>query len=688
MADITDLLDPYRMEEVVRQIDAMSRNVERLTRHVTGAADATKKAVDTAKRGMEEVERKTSKLAADFSKFQSMLHGLTMEGIASTALKNIDKMVDGWRKYRDEVRKAAEEAKRAASAQTVEEFRTPGSGGGQPAGLMSRMGQGIMNNLPFGAGGLIGLMMYGKKRSEEFDAAATRIARIFDQVGQGQRAFEGVRGTIDGLVEGFNSSGEELAAVAQHFREVGLGAEVFDEIDHKVTGFGKHLVGATTALETFNKMAPGSIAKMMGEVFEAGGTDRKALLGDFMSLDRVAQQTHVSIERLMNSMTQGAVSLRVQRQGVGDLSSAYMKLYGALAGGAMKGAAPEAVGAAAMRGVQAAASGITGLSEGLMAEISRRMGGPEGVGGIVAMQEGLSGKGAGRVFEELGRLAQEVTGGGTREEQIFALEKIAPSLGFEGARAVVNQMFGGKDFSSIADSIKDPTTKLKEAFEHRSAEESAWEKVQRKILVELAKIGSSMLTAVLTGFDATVKGLAAIGDPTSLKKQKAAKEAYEASDAAFGELMPVAKEAFKNIERAVEAAGMGGGVFHGRHRGHGPAVPNADPVAVAAANRESAKVLEAGDRAWKAALRDADSIMADYKKTFGGLSPSERNVARSNLASTISGQLSGGGGFNPRAALEMLEQQTGLVHVDMGFLGLDLKLELKQPQSTRGEAPH
>jgi hypothetical protein len=504
VADLGALLDPYRLEMVVRAIDAMADNMERLTKHVTGAAVEADRAFEKAERGLERTTAKTSKLAADFQKFQSMLHGLSIEGLTTTTLRGIDKMIDGWRRYREEIRKFREESARAAES--------GGEGPAAPKGMGSRMFQGAMNALPFGVGGLIGIMLYGQKRKEEFDAAAVRIGRILDQFGQGERAAGAVRARVEAMNYAFGSMGEELGAVMDQLAHFGMSAEMFGRVQQSAGALGHDLTGVVTALEMANRMQPGSIARMFGEVFEAGGADRQGLLNDFMHLDEIAQRTHVSVERLMSTMTQSASALRVQRQGVGDLAESYVKLYGALSQGALRGAGPQAVGAAAMRGVQAAAAGVAGLPEGLMAEISRRMGGPQGVAGIIAMQEGMGGKGkfAGGVFEQLGNIARETTGNGSREDQIFALTKIAPSLGFEGARAVIDSMLGGGSLKDIQEAIKDPQQKLLEAFGRRAKEESAWEKVSRQLALQLAHIGISMLAITMSGFTTLIKTVGAL----------------------------------------------------------------------------------------------------------------------------------------------------------------------------------
>jgi hypothetical protein len=501
--DVAELLDPDRLERGLRALEAIAHAMTEVDREADAVVKRAKdfrssvQGLDTGVVRFKQVVDKT------ITELGSRYHYFVRVEFLQGTEDALNRAQARWKAYGEEVQRHLTQARGALGA-------AGGATGLSSAfgGMKSAVG-GIMGNLPFGIGGVLGLILYGRKRSEEFDAAAIKITRIMDQVGAGGRAADAVRSRVVAMHAAFGSMGEELGTVIDQFREFGMGAEIFDKTQHSAGALGKDLVGVVTALEMANRMQPGTIAKEIGEVFEAGAGQREQLLDDFMGLDRIAQQTHVSVERLMNSMTQGAVSLRVQRQGVGDLSSAYVKLFNALSTGAMQGAAPQAVGAAAMRGVQAAAAGIGGLSEGLMAELSRRMGGPEGVAGIISMQKGARGQGkfAGRVFEQLGSLAREVTGGGTPEEQIFALQKIAPSLGFEGARAVVDMMSGGATLKDVQETLKDPSTKLLEAFKHRSREESAWEKVQRQILVHMAQMGSSMLSITMAGFDAVVKAL-------------------------------------------------------------------------------------------------------------------------------------------------------------------------------------
>lgn len=521
MAIIQDFLDPITLERVVRELE----------RTATGVTDIERR-LDTTGRVLREVTRETHNLDRGWVGVGKVItstldetgrryqYFLKVEFLRSTE-DALEKAKARWKAYGEEVKRHMTEARgglgAAGGALGLSGNRGAFSGA-------SNMFSSVMGSMPFGIGGVLGLILYGRKREAEFDAASIRISRIMDQIGQGSRAAGELRGRVESMHHAFGSFGEEMQAVLESFRQFGMGAEVFEETRHSAGALGKDLIGVVTALEMANRMGPGSLAKMIGEVFEGGGAERTELLDDFMELDRIAQRTGVSVERLMSTMTQSASSLRLQRQSVGDLSDGYIKLFDALRGGALQGSAPQAVGAAAMRGIQAAAGGLGGLSEGLMAELSRRMGGPEGVGGIIAMQEGMRGQGdfAGGVFDELGALAREITGDGPREEQIFALQKIAPSLGFEGARAVVDMMSGGATLADVQESIKDPQAKLLDAFGRRSAEESAWEKVQRQVMMHMATIGSSMLSITVAGFDAVVKLLGATVGVNDMREASAA----------------------------------------------------------------------------------------------------------------------------------------------------------------------
>lgn len=520
-ADLTDFLDAPRMEGAIRALETISANVEQLTRHLTGAAvtldgivEKTEKAGKEAEKSLGLFRRRVFDVNADFKSLN-----IDIELFGRKTAQELNEAERRWKSFGREMRRQTEEA-RGGLMGGVGGVTGLSGGRGLVRGLRGQFTQ-ITASMPFGIGGIMGMMLYGTKREQEFQAAAFRTVRIFDQVGgAGSQHIGSLRQRIEALHEEFGSTGEEIEAVVSSLVHVGIGEEAFEKTGKATGRFRSDLIGTIAALETAYRLQPGTIAKQFGEVFEAGGTERQRLLDDFIGLAGIAERTNVNVGRLMSTMTQSASSLRVQRQGVSDLAA----MYGTLAeqferSGMFK--TKQAAGAAAMRGVQAAAQGIGGLSEGLMGHIGQRLGVSSGVEAIVRYQEGMLGKGkdgggfAGSVLEELRQMAKEITGNGPREQQIYALEKIAPSLGFEGARAVIDSNKG--DLKKLRDAMKSPTEKLAGAFDRRAQEQSDWEKTQRKIMLHLSRIGSSLLTVTMSGMQMLGTLLSGDSDPAAVR---------------------------------------------------------------------------------------------------------------------------------------------------------------------------
>lgn len=387
----------------------------------------------------------------------------------------------------------------------------------------SAMGQIQQMSSMLPMGGLLGLALFGAMKETEWSAAAHSAGRNFAQVGSGARA---ATKEISALARGLGPSfgmdpsalAQELGAVASGLAAVGISGKQSAE---KLKDTGDSVLKTSFALDTLFKAGTGTFAQAIGQAFESTGDTIKETTRSVRDLALSLRDTGVNVVQTIGQLMQLTMGMRVQRQGVDDLSKQYFTLSKALAAGPMAGANASALGRATMAGLQGVAAGISGASEGIMAvlgeRISRRTGGQQsGIDAMIGWQEGLLGKGGpgsmmGQVVREMGAFAKEITGGGSRNEQIFALMKTNPALGFEGSRAIVEMNEQIAKGVPIEKATAEAQQALKKAFVDRAAETSEFQKRLVQLTAALATTGGGILTATLQMAQNLPNALMALG---------------------------------------------------------------------------------------------------------------------------------------------------------------------------------
>lgn len=381
-------------------------------------------------------------------------------------------------------------------------------------GTLQSTASSIMMKLPMG--GLLGVMLYGAIREEGFRAQTAGIMRQMDRIaGYTKSQARGVNAELRAHFAGWKSDGQELTATMTKFSEFSIGENRFLKLggNAKVAGVAVHSVA--TALDLVANLQPGTTAQAIGQAMENTGKSVKNLAGDFMKLRVVSKQNEVDFSSLMSTMTQSMSALRMQRQGVSDLSSAYFGLREGLR--TYAGMSRDQASVAAMKGVSAIAQSIGGMNEGLMGYVAQRIQQRTGKGpsdpfeAMMALRLGQTTGGPGTdrdymttVVRELQKIMKESVGG-SQERQIGALEKLGFPL--EAAQAII-RMGSGASLKDVVLGFQDPMKLVKEAIEARSKAANQWEMKMERIMLGLAKIGVGLTTIIAAGFSSVSVGLA------------------------------------------------------------------------------------------------------------------------------------------------------------------------------------
>lgn len=506
MASIDELLavlDPTRLNRVVSEIERISENIERLTVTVTGdAARAFDEVGETAEKSAETFHREVDR-AGDH--LQRMLD----EGVVRVHLfgdeweKTAERVEEKWKQTSQEIQRHMTQARGPLGTAGNAMGLTGGRGVFQTAMTQIRT---VAAAMPMG--GLLGMMLYGRMQQAEWIAAGQRIARVFSQVGNiGDRAAGRFFAFAKNLEVQLGITEGEIAAVANGFAQFGIGLDqALSKGEVTARGFEKGILGTALAFDVMTKSSAGTTAQVIGMATEVSGEFERSSKAVF-NFGFALRDTGANFAKTMAGLSQGLSTLRLQRQGVEDLASGYLALSKAMT--ERFGGGPQAQ-AMALQGTMAAARGISGMSEGLMAVIGGRIGERTGVGprtagidAIIAFQEGTLGPQIGQqtemfgqVVKELADFAGEITNQGSRNERVFALMK-AGGFTFEGARAIIDvQEQIDRDIKAgmpAQEAIERGQKELNKAFNQRYNEESEFRKVMRKVMFELAKIGGAVL---------------------------------------------------------------------------------------------------------------------------------------------------------------------------------------------------
>lgn len=492
------------LAEITQAIKSMALDVDRIADKIVG--HATKIKTESVK-AADEVEKETKKrlgsIEREFKRLQD-------EQIIRISLlgkewdKAFEHMEKKWREVGQEIERHMTQARGA--------FRSAGemlgmSGGGGIFSAAKGVANGLLSQLPMG--GVLGMVLFGKMKETEFAARGHAAARQFEAVGQvGVGVAKRFTGMVGQLWANMMDEGQ-IRAIAGSFAQFGVaGDAVLTKMGKKVKGFGDDVVGMSFAMDTLTNASAGTFAQAIGSAMQSSGQEIKKTTQDIAALGLEMRGTGVNVSQFILQLMQSTSALRFQAQGTDDLRKNVMALTAAYSGAGIKG---PRLGAMVTGGMQALMGGVGQLSEGLSAVIGQRIGARTGkkVGGvdaIIAMQEGAAGQGGqfmGDVVKELGRMAKEITHGGTEAQQKFALQKVAPSLGIEGARAVVEinkamemDMAKGMTAQQAMDKHQN---ELNSAFKSKAQETSEFEKAMRRLTAQLLKVSEGLLMVLTNG---------------------------------------------------------------------------------------------------------------------------------------------------------------------------------------------
>lgn len=481
-------LDPVKLQLMAEQLERVTGNLDRLATQLDDVADrAEKGAKGISKAFKDALDPK------DAEKAMKMM---------------VDTTKSSWQNFITQTKAGIAEMAKLSS----EAYGTAADKVKKTDNMVNDMMRSVggLEGMPFG--GIIGLMMFGKWKEQEFAARGHAIAQQFENVGSVGRktgAQIGQYARSLGVSLGRDVTGE-LAQVVSGFSAAGVGAEAWQQqADFAVRGVRNNLVGITHGLDMMFEAAAGTSAKQASQMF----INTNSTLKDMVTLTRdiglAAKEVGMNFQSLSGSIVQATSALRMQQVDARELADTFVTIQQGFQG---QGMSRQRAGMMAEAGLGGIAQGLKGMSLGLMGYLGEQISGGRYTGpqASVMFQRGMRGDTAqgeffGKSIEELLRITAEMAEG-DELKQDFALQQLGFSQ--EAAQAMLEIQKNGAKSGSIAEEAAKNQGRLAKAMSDEALKTNTFTQEIAKIRDAMAQIGASLVTILMNGFDMIGMGIA------------------------------------------------------------------------------------------------------------------------------------------------------------------------------------
>ena len=542
--DLAFVLTPARLEELLQSIRRIEEAADSLALSVENSADRVGSAVgdteDLSISAADRVARAAEKKKNKIQKLQEEIEALHKDEIAGLE-KNTkawkDELAERERLLKSYTKKLEHESQKQSK---LKDFRrgigdlTGILGGGLLGGVgMKAVGksavQRIMGQLPFGAGGLIGLLMHGTSRKEEFRSLGSKAAHQFAQVGDaGVGAADNMTASLKNLREAWLSNGEEILTVNAVLRENSIGWKTVSQ-DSIAAGssWGKSIGETLAGLDALMQVPLGTFAKTAGEAFAFSLAPIKETQAALFKLTDISKSAGINMTQLAQTMNQNLSTMRLHGQGIDDLAEGYKGIVHILDGA---GFGEVASGRLALEAQQQITGGLENLSPGMGAHLMQNYGGMDKSSGLSAAWAYRTMRGEGTASKRFTMMSKMLSNTANAPADIMAAQRakaagddfkaseILSSLKFkvakyaeqgnvgkDGALVLAEYVASGmakptkEQAQKFADAVQTPMEKLQKAFNDMKKDANTYAQAQEKILLHLANVGMGILGVLTTG---------------------------------------------------------------------------------------------------------------------------------------------------------------------------------------------
>lgn len=392
-------------------------------------------------------------------------------------------------------------------------------GVGVTSGLQS-LKNSALQGVPFG--GLIGLMMYGAFKDEEWRAEGTKAARVFEglsnvtqgQIAQLTRSLRSMSVTGRATTEDFKANFTTMAQAGYDWSTAMQRAEfaVQDASNSSKTAMQELHITAMALDKGFSQAAGSSMKFAVAAAVNSNQGPRE-MLTVAKDLAMAAKNIGVNFGTAMNVISQSGSAMRLQAQDAKELGDYLARFSSGLQ--KMRGMTAQRAGLLAGEGLQSLAGGLGGASRPwaafLGAEMAKREGRNVGAEqGYVEYRTGASasdGSFMGRVLPILKDIVNRVSPDDS-SKRLIAMEGILRQLGVGDPFKTAEIVMSMDENTNLAKMSQKQLDQLNQAFSKSASEESEFTRLLRQLQDTVAMLGRGLLETAV----GSLKGLKALLD--------------------------------------------------------------------------------------------------------------------------------------------------------------------------------
>lgn len=488
----------------------------------------------------------------------SRIATLTRDQLRSVLKEMEDEFQDVSRTWGEFLMEPIEQARRQIGELFDDLDKRIGRGRDQAGGLfdgLRRLQGTVLAGVPFG--GILGLMLYGLMKEDEWRASAERSTAILERAGSrvssGLRSrlasdLRGLKLTIPSIIEDIQAtlaSGVEQGFTGKDL----LGTRGLQVGDARIA---RNLAMSLTAIDKEFEQAAGTASKFAATIAVDTNRPLKEAARLVADIGFAARDSGVSFMQMQGTVMQVTSALRLQNTEASQVVAIAQKVQeGYQAAGMTK----ERAGRLAMDAVGGMGQLVANLGPGLKGFLGERLTGgrQRGTDAIYAMEAGLTGKDPTAALMEIGKLARERVGDDKGKQSLFFQKAFGMSV--EQAHALIKIGEATKGTFDVGKMSAEQTKELKDAFKDDSLKQSKFDIMINKLINAVQIMGAGLLKAVIAGFKTLQTGIMFLGDILMWRMTDELQTKYQNAFLSYGNQVDTGFAAIVNSLKSMGSVG-------------------------------------------------------------------------------------------------------------------------------------
>lgn len=540
-------MDAEQLKLLTEEMQRMSRAVETGMQNLQGVIK------DTESEGVSALARLSDAWAREIEGASTDLIDIsetTGEKVASALtapLRQPLEMIGATiRGYKDELKGLARDVDQRA-------LRGRDKAGGMFEGLAT-LNRTVFAGLPFG--GILGVMLFGRMQEAEYFSKAQQATQVFQRAGSiGRATFRELVADIRPLEQAIPGIAQAFAASNAAAAEMGFtGADAAMRVNSSIEMARDNVRNLATAMDLHFEAGQGASMKFAATIAQNTNAELRESVELVRDIGLAAQNNGLSFNAMLGSVMQTTSALRLQTNEMSEVRDIALAIAQAQAGLRAQGFSRQGAGAVATSGLEGIAGIMSTMQIGLKSVLGERMtdGQDRGLEAVMRFEQGFREQSGSSFFQralgEIMSLSKEL-GRGDPAQQYQVLKALF-GMSAEQAQVLMAIQRANDEGLSVAEATSRHSGALNRAFKDEALKQSTFRTMMNQLIQVVAKFGSSLLDAVVSGLEVLVASVAYIGKYISVGVSSADTRAYQQlvlrGGERFGEAVENAMDAFSD----------------------------------------------------------------------------------------------------------------------------------------------